>query len=219
MFESGFFDSTTAVLLDNGFYRGNKAKDAAFMAAFFAAFVDNGVSRADGSFEVSATTGMTVVRKPGQAYINGYMCRDDESAAKVLTSAATAKTVYHVLELDISSGEITEKWLENPGSDFPVRAATHWQLATTKINVKANAAEIAASDIVDLRADTEWCGTVASAGSVLALKEYVDNIYRSIISVPGVEKTGLRPIKLTTIDPGEGSETAEADGTVLIVYE
>jgi hypothetical protein len=219
MFESGFFDSTTAVLLDNGFYRGNKAKDAAFMAAFFAAFVDNGVSRADGSFEVSATTGMTVVRKPGQAYINGYMCRDDESAAKVLTSAATAKTVYHVLELDISSGEITEKWLENPGSNFPVRTSSRWQLATAKITVPANAAEIAASNIEDLRADVEWCGTVASAGSVLALKEYVDRIYASINEIPSVGSSGLRPILLTSTDPGAGSKTNEPDGTVTMVYE
>lgn len=218
MFESGFFDSTTAVLLDNGFYRGNKAKDAAFMAAFFAAFVDNGVSRGDESFKVSATTGMTVVRKQGQAYINGYMCRDDESAAKVLTSAATAKTVYHVLELDISSGEITEKWLENPGSDFPVRTSNRWQLATAKITVPANAAEIEASNIADLRADVEWCGTVASAGSVLALKEYVDRIYASINAVPGVNEVGKRPIVLTATDPGEGSATAYADGTIVGVF-
>ena len=219
MFESGFFDSTTAELMDNGFYKGDKAKDAAFMASFFAAFVDNGVSRAEGSFQVEASTGMTVIRRPGQAFINGYMCKDAESAAHTITAGSTAKTVYHVLDLDTVNGEITEEWLENPGSDFPARTAAHWQLATTKINVKANAAEIAASDIVDLRADTEWCGTVASAGSVLALKTYVDNIYQSIISVPGVESTGLRPIKLTTIDPGAGSESAEENGTVVFIYE
>lgn len=218
MLESGFFDSTTAVLLDNGFYQGDKAKNAAFMAAFFAAFVDNGVSRGEGSFRVTASTGMTVIRQPGQAYINGYMCRDSESAAHTIAAGSSAKTVYHVLDLDTVNGEITEEWVENPGSDFPVRTSSRWQLATAKITVPANAAEIAASNIVDLRADVEWCGTVASAGSVLALKEYVDRIYASINAVPGVNEVGKRPIVLTATDPGEGSATAYADGTIVGVF-
>ena len=91
-------------------------------------------------------------------------------------------------------------------------------MAATYCEAELKAAEIAASNIADLRADVEWCGTVASAGSVLALKEYVDRIYASINAVPGVNEVGKRPIVLTATDPGEGSATAYADGTIVGVF-
>ena len=216
--DAGFFDSTELVQLENGFYQGNKAKSADFMASFFAGFVTNGV-RGEDPFAVTVS-GNSVTVGPGKVYINGRMGLNEGTVTGNVADFSVLKTIYIVLQLDIPSQEMVMVGVVNPSSDFPSRkSAGIWQLAVARITIPAGATELTKDMVEDLRDDQEWCGRATAEGSIMALKEYVDGLYRSITAVPDVEKYGLRPIALSTIDPGAGSASGEPDGTMLFIFE
>jgi hypothetical protein len=146
----GFFDSTTAELV-NGFYRGNKAQDAAFFARREAAIVGNGVYQ--GAFVITAGVGLTAERSPGQAWINGYYCYDDDLETVEFTAG---NTYYYVLRLHTGDGEITEQWLTSYTE--PVRTGYVYDLLLAVITIPPGEINLTANMICDRRGDSAVCG-------------------------------------------------------------
>ena len=149
-FACGFFDSTTATLV-NGFYQGNKAKDAAFFAHRENAIVGNGIY--DGSFVVAPSSGLTVSRTAGRGWIQGYYCYDDSAKTKLLTANATH---YYVLRLHLGDGEITEQWLTTYTD--PVRDGNTYDLYLAKVVIPNGTVTINSGMITDYRNDVTKCG-------------------------------------------------------------
>ena len=155
--QSGFFDSTTAELV-GGFYRGNKAKDAAFMAAWLKNIVRSGYNPAiPDCYKVAPSSGLEVSRSPGAAYLEGYFCYDNSAKAQVLTANHTHVCV---LRLDSSAGTITETWLVDPtlNTDYPKRTGNYYDLVLATVAIPSGAATVTANMITDNRDDFDLCG-------------------------------------------------------------
>lgn len=155
--QSGFFDSTSATVV-GGFYRGNKAKDAAFLAAWLKNIVRSGYNPSiENCFKIVPSSGLTVSRSAGAAFLEGYFCYDDTAKTQLLTANHT-----HVclLRLDSSDGTIIETWLTDPTpvTDYPKRAANLYDLVLAVVVVPSGAAAVTADMITDKRDDFDLCG-------------------------------------------------------------
>ncbi len=154
---TGFFDSTTAELI-NGFYQGNKAKDASFLAKLFSNFIRSGYNPSiDDCFKVVPSSALTVSRAAGAAFLEGYFCYDSDEKTQVLTANHT-----HVclMRLNTSDGTITETWLTDStlGADYPKRAANFYDLVLATVVIPNGAVTITADMITDNRDDFDLCG-------------------------------------------------------------
>lgn len=154
---TGFFDSTTAELV-GGFYQGNKAKDAAFLAAWLKNIVRSGYNPAiEDCFKVIPSSGLEVSRLPGAAYLEGYFCYDNSARTQTLTANHTHVCV---MRLDSSAGTITETWLTDPvlNTDYPKRAGNLYDLVLATVVVPSGATAVTADMITDNRDDFNLCG-------------------------------------------------------------
>lgn len=164
--DTGFFDSITAELI-NGFYQGNKAKPAAFMAAWIKSIVRSGYNPAiTDCFKVVPSAALTVSRSIGAAFLEGYYCEDVAAATHVLTAAHTHVCI---MRLDSTAGTITETWLIDPvlDTDYPLRVANNYDLVLATIVVPAETVTVTADMITDNRDDFDLCGyaKMAAAGN------------------------------------------------------
>ncbi|MHB1153570.1 MAG: hypothetical protein ACYCWE_20895 [Eubacteriales bacterium] len=155
--ESGFFDSTEVTDVD-GIPVGNKAKNAAFMAAFIKNLIQTGyLPTIENCFKISPSSAMTVSRAAGAAFIEGYLVID----ATATTELLTADTTYAwLLRLDLGDGEITEELLVDPTpvTDYPLRAGNYFDLVLAVITVPSGALTVTAEMISDKRNDFDYCG-------------------------------------------------------------
>lgn len=155
--QTGFFDSTTAELV-NGFYQGNKAKDAAFLAKLFNNFIRSGYNPSvEDCFKIVPDSGLTVSRSAGAAFLQGYFCYDDSAKTQLLTANHTHVCI---MRLDSSEGTITETWLTDPTpvTDYPKRAANIYDLVLAIVTIPSGAATVTADMITDKRDDFDYCG-------------------------------------------------------------
>ena len=162
--QCGFFDSTELVETPGGYPRGNKAKDAAFFARYFASFVGSGVFFTPAAcFSVTPGSGMNLSVQPGTAFLKGYLCYDD-SPATLSLSADTADHVYWILlRLNLTDGAITLTSVSDPtAGTLPSRSDTLFDLVLAKVSVPAGSVSVTAAMITDCRGDPALCGYVRS---------------------------------------------------------
>lgn len=230
-FDYGFFDSTSATLTDSGFYKGNKAKDAAFFRRMLSAFIDSGVVMRDAdSFAVKAYLG-NPQWQPGAAFLKGAFCYDTETESYTVTASSAEQKIYAVLWFNSVTGEMGKRWETEPGEDFPKRTDTYWEIVPAVVTVPANVSVVTDDMITDLRLDSDWCGAITSTASVAALRVYVDNKFLSVapdiaagkaaseaLESKDVTVMGYRKIYAGTADLTAGNSDLET-GAIYCVYE
>ena len=203
-FESGFFDSTEAILV-NGFYKGNKAKDASFMAKYFSAFLSDGVyPEPYNGFKVTASgSGLEVIRDKGKAFLRGYFCDDDASRSHTFEIDTQAHIYYYVLRLDEGAGTITEEWYTDPTTgSVPERSKYIFELVIATIEIPAHATTIDDTVIIDTRYNANYCG-------IVKLRANID-FDQWQITADMVEDTDTKAIPTIT---GSPLEFLRGDGT------
>ncbi len=154
---TGFFDSTTAELV-NGFFQGNKAKDAPFFATWLKNIVRSGYNPSiEDCFKVVPSSGLTVSRSIGAAYLEGYFCYDASAKTQLLTANHTHVCI---MRLNSSDGTITETWLTDPTptTDYPIRAGNVYDLVLATVVIPDAAETVTADMITDNRDDFDLCG-------------------------------------------------------------
>ena len=156
----GPFESSSVVETVNGFPRGDKAVDAAFIASMVSCFISDGIfpNPAD-SFKVSPGDGLTVSVSPGYAWAKGYMARLDEALSFDVTPGYQY-TVF--LRQNISSGESSVMLFQGTAAGLPVRSKYVHDLILAEVTVTSAADAVTSGMILDKRSDSEVCGYITS---------------------------------------------------------
>ena len=156
--KSSFFNSVS----------GDRKYSAEDWAAYFAAFVGNGVYAApsDG-LQVMATTGMGITIKAGNGFINGYFYRLTVDLAKTLS---VADGLYSRIDRVVLRWSLLERSMyvhvlegtpsSNPTAPALSRDVETYEIALADILVGQGVTEIIQANITDRRADPDLCGTV-----------------------------------------------------------
>lgn len=119
------------------------------------------------------SSGLTVAVKPGSAFINGYYCYDDSENTFTLAASSSAKKTYYIgLRLDLSDGSISMVAVDQ--GIYPLRNDTVYDLALAKIEVPMNSASLKASNITDLRSDSDLCGFAMCIPETIGSVEYAN---------------------------------------------
>ncbi len=156
--QSFFFDSEG----------GDRRYDAADWAAYFSAFVGNGVWA--GGLEITADTGMGLSLSTGKAYIDGYMYYN--TAALTVTIPAADATYPRidrvVVRFDSAGRQITTEVISGTPAAVPsapalTRTSLVYELCVAQVHVSAGATYLEAGNITDKRQDASLCGIVASS--------------------------------------------------------
>jgi len=152
---SGFFSSVN----------GDRKYTNDFLAKWVHSFISNGIY--NGDFAIKPGENMNVILPTGQAWINGYYCRND---GDVILPVANADGVLKrkdtvVLRWDINTRDITAKVLTGKFASAPVappivRNAEQYDLKLAEISIAAGAISITQSAITDTRLDNNVCGIV-----------------------------------------------------------
>lgn len=164
---SGFFDSTYVVGEVEGFPRGDKAQDAAFMARFNKTFYTNGIARTSTeAFEVSADgqSGGVVNVNPGTCLIEGYIAYDDAVETLEIPFSTSDRSLVVVQRLDLTTAEdaaITKRIVER--TDAPIRTETVYDIWLATLEVPGGTVNITQEMISDTRNDDALCGWVYAA--------------------------------------------------------
>lgn len=158
--KSSFFNSVS----------GDRKYSAEDWAAYFAAFVGNGVYAApsDG-LQVVASTGMGITIKAGNGFINGYFYRLTVDLAKTLS---VADGLYSRIDRVVLRWSLLERSMyvhvlegtpsSNPTAQPLTRDVEIYEIALADILVGQGVTEIVQSNITDRRADTSLCGIVTA---------------------------------------------------------
>lgn len=157
---SGFFNSVN----------GDRKYDASKFAEYFASFIGNGVfPNPSTNLQVVAQTtpDMTVIVRPGKAWINGYILINDDD---YILQLDPADGVLHridriVARYDVADREIRLEVKKGTFASSPVapalqRDADGYELALGDIYVAKGVTSITQANITDLRLNTELCGIV-----------------------------------------------------------
>jgi hypothetical protein len=216
--DTGFFDSITATLI-NGFYQGDKAKPASFMAAWIKSIVRTGYNPAvTDCFKIVPSSAMTVSRSAGNAFIEGYFVQDTAAATHVITANHTHVCI---MRLDSAAGTITETWLIDPvlNTDYPLRVSPNYDLVLATVVVPSGATEVTADMITDNRDDFALCGyaKMAAAGNYefSGMLEPDGKVNPIRISANIVEVTANKTLALT--DAGTIQKVNSASAVVITV--
>lgn len=148
---------------------GDRVYDDTDFAAYFAAFVSNGVfASSASSMQVLAGTNMTVNISPGWGFINGRYAEIDANGETATIAAADgtyARYDYLCLRCDFAqrSFYIYDNAGTPSASPTPpalTRDGSFYDLALAKIYVPQAATAIAQTQITDTRGNSELCGWV-----------------------------------------------------------
>lgn len=153
----------------------DRTYDADNFAEFFSSLIGNGVSAAiEDCFKVSASSGMSVSVAPGFAWIKGHYMKSDAIETKTLSSAPSSGSRIDavVLQLDESSRDIKLVVLEGTSGVSPsipvlTRTAEKYEIMLAYITVSAGTSSLTASNIMDTRSNTEYCGLLNTFASIL----------------------------------------------------
>ncbi len=157
---SGFFNSVN----------GDRKYDARRFAEYFASFIGNGVfPNPSTNLQVvaQAIPDMTVIVRPGKAWINGYILINDDDYILQLDPAdgvlhridrvvVRYDTIDREIRLEIKKGQFGSQ----PVAPALQRDADAYELALADIYVAAGAVSITQANITDLRLNTNLCGIV-----------------------------------------------------------
>lgn len=160
----GPFNSTSVVETVNGFPRGDKAVDAAFLASMFSSFISDGVCpSSDSALRVQTSSDLSVCVSPGIIWAKGYMAKLDSPVTLDL-SAGHNFTVF--LRLNLSQGNWSLGVYMDDSGWIPVRTDVVHDMVLGIVTVPSDASEVTSSMISDKRSDASVCGF---AGNVLAV--------------------------------------------------
>lgn len=158
----GLFDSTAVAEEVNGFPVGNKAQTADFFARYFASFVRSGIcGKNESGFQVIPAGGLSVRVLPGEAFLQGYFCFEDEAQTVTFPYSGTAREMTLVLRLDTDMGEIAAKWIpQTQAAGLPLRENGKYDLVLARVDLPEGCEVITADLITDLRDEEDVCGFV-----------------------------------------------------------
>lgn len=171
MEKSSFFNSVS----------GDRKYSAEDWAAYFSAFISNGVylSPTD-SLQVTVNTGMSVKIKAGSAFINGYFYRNTIDITKPI---AVADGVYPRIDRIVVRWSLVNRNMavfvltgtpaSNPTAPALTRNAETYEIALADIRVNAGVTAITGANITNRRSDTNLCGQVVSALQQLDLSSFM----------------------------------------------
>ncbi len=174
---SGFFNSVN----------GDRKYDASRFAEYFASFIGNGVFPNPASgLQVMAQTipDMTVIVRPGKAWINGYiLINDDDYILQLDPADGVLNRIDRVVaRYDTDDREIRLEVKKGTFASSPVapalqRDADAYELGIADIAVNAGAVSILQANITDLRNNSELCGRVDSliAGDIQSLADALNS--------------------------------------------
>jgi len=216
--DTGFFDSTSASLV-NGFYQGDKAKDAEFMAAWIKSIIRSGYNPTiTDCFKIVPSSGLTVSRSIGAAFIEGYFCYDTAAKTQLLTANHTHVCI---MRLDTSAGTITETWLIDPTpvTDYPLRVGNNYDLVLATVVIPDGTETVTAGMITDNRDDFDLCGYARmAAASNLEFDEMLEldgKVNPIRISANIIEVTADKTLALT--DQGTIQQVNKSTAVVITV--
>lgn len=163
----GLFDSTEVVEEVGGFPVGNKAQTADFFARYFASFISNGICGKGGDgFKIVPGNGLQVKVLPGEAYINGYFCFDDEAQVIDFPFSELAQSYRLILRLDTGMGEIALHRVDV--AHEAVRTEERYELIIGQVYLPGGCVAVTADMIDDMRGEENMCGfmqTLAYGGA------------------------------------------------------
>jgi len=148
---------------------GDRRRKAEDWAEYFSAFIGNGVfPLPSDSVQVIAGQGMTIVLKPGKAWINGYIyINDDDLIIPLATADGVLRRIDRVvLRWDLTDRTITARIKSSPPSSVPnpvalQRDADAYEICLADIMVNNGIVQITQGNITDQRLNGNLCGVVA----------------------------------------------------------
>lgn len=159
---SGFFNAKE---LDTGGY--DREYDAEQFADYFSRFISNGVfGNPANNLQVvyldNSEKPFNVTIKKGSAFIEGYWYELTEDMEVEIPANTQATQAMHTIccTLDKQERKVYVRLRENVVSDLPERTENVFDLVLSRITVQSNASKLNASDIVDRRANNDYCGFV-----------------------------------------------------------
>ena len=166
---SGFFPSVN----------GDRKYTNDFLAQWVHSFIGNGVY--NGDFAVTAGENMNVVLPKGQAWINGYYCRNDGNIILPIENAdgvLNRKDIV-VLRWDVNARSITAQVLAGTFSSSPIapqitRSADQYDLKIAEISIPAGTTAITQSLITDTQLDNDVCGIVRQVDTAALYRQIQD---------------------------------------------
>ena len=168
--------STTAVMSQDAVTKElKKMADDGSLEAVLQTIFTNGVFITDNenALLAEASDGMKVVIQPGVVMVNGHAKSKARSTRTFLTPNSDRIEVYYY-RLNISTGEFEVGWktvvmygdamlsISDNYLDLPLRANGVYDILICRVTVPANATEITAEMVEDLRANENYCGFVKS---------------------------------------------------------
>lgn len=158
--KSSFFNSVS----------GDRKYSAEDWAAYFAAFVGNGVyANPSNGLQVMASTGMGITIKAGKGFINGYFYQLTMDMSKTLS---VADGLYSRIDRVVLRWSLLERSmyvhvLEGTPSSTPTapvlsRDVEVYEIALADILVGQGVTEVIQSNITDRRSNTDLCGIVTA---------------------------------------------------------
>lgn len=159
---SGFFNAKE---LDTGGY--DREYDAEQFADYFSRFISNGVfGNPANNLQIvymdNSEKPFNVTIKKGSAFIEGYWYELTEDMEVEIPANTQATQAMHTIccTLDKQERKVYIRLRENVVSDLPERTENVFDLVLSRITVQSNASKLNASDIVDRRANNDYCGFV-----------------------------------------------------------
>ncbi len=121
----------------------------------------------------TAIGGMKVETKPGTMLIQGYS-KKVAKATRTFITTDTERVAVELYRLNTNTGEITAIWRDvkmfgsdiilspEDGDEIPLRGGGYYDILICKVTIPANALEITADMVEDLRPNENYCGYVRS---------------------------------------------------------
>ena len=176
--KSGIFNSTTVETTESGLLRGDKAVDAAFLAAMLSALFGTGIVKSENSegFAPTVTDGtMKVVTSPGACFIEGYFAYDGAKETRTFSVTQTDRVCARILRLDTVDGSIKVLWRDcirdgtlllskEDGAELPIRSGGIYDLVTCVVDIPAGTEVLTDEMLTDTRGDSALCGYMKPAG-------------------------------------------------------
>lgn len=155
----GPFDSRSVVQIMNGFPRGDKAVDAAFLASMISSLIGDGVVNTNGyDFYVRPDTGLAVRVSPGTAWSGGYMAK---SSSEVKFDLAPGHTYTVFIRINMAASEASVMLSADGEGNVPQKNSSVRDLVLAEIRLSSGAESVSAEMITDKRS-TGLCGYVSA---------------------------------------------------------
>lgn len=147
---------------------GDRKYFTSFFAEYFADFISNGIyPNPSTQCQVLANNNMTVILKPGNAYINGHKyINDSDKSLNIDTADGILKRIdrivlrHTVLNREIKAYVKKGTFASSPVAPTLQRDADMWELGVADIYVANGTVSISQGNITDLRLNNTYCGIV-----------------------------------------------------------